>query len=151
MRDSHGGNTFQKLSLIKADHVFHKRGQRLYCSLSLGFSCISIYFQLTSCDGSMPMGLSDLAKTAASVSVPPLLFPDINHSTPSVCSWNVCVYMYEHPEVTSAQITSLAVNLKAHTKQTHLEHIWAHRMIYTQMKWGLTQHLSHTHTWATQP
>jgi len=69
MRDSHDGNTFEKLPLIKADHVFHKLGQRLCCSRSLGFSCIYIYFQLTSCDGSMPMGLSDLAKMAASVSV----------------------------------------------------------------------------------
>lgn len=43
-----------------------------------------------------------------------------------VCvGWNVCVCMYGHREVTSAQITSLAVNLKAPTKQTHLEHIWA--------------------------
>ncbi len=39
--------------------------------------------------------------------------------------WNVCVCMYGHTEVTSAQITSLAVNLKAPTKQTHLELIWA--------------------------
>lgn len=51
--------------------------------------------------------------------------------------WNPCVYTHGHPKVTSVQIPSLAVNLKAATKHTNsLKHIWP-------SGWSLTQHISH--------